>query len=742
MRNIILLILFVVLSNQINAQKRNYHDAEMIANSFLTDKIQSSRVPSLKRVVNNFDTSAEQNTAEENVAFYIFTDSILGSFVIVSGDERMNDVLAFSKNGEWNNENIPFALKDLLSHYEKQFALLQKGEVARNNEPSFIDIPNISPLIKSTWSQGAPYNDLCPNECPSGCVATAMSQVMKFHEYPKQGNGNFSYVSRTKNYNCSYNFSNATFNWDNIKNSYSSQGFNQTTDKNDIANLTYACGVSVAMDYTPGGSGAYMVDVPYALIRFFQYNKNVTYRYRPYHTNEEWYSMLCNEISNGRPVIYGGVDDNYGGHAFVIDGCDSITEKFHINWGWGGENDGYFALDALNPSVYKFTSYQDMILNVSPYEVGLHDDIFYATSFKASSIEIGKTATFTLNEVYNYSNTSSYVVRGAKFYGQIGVGLFDEDFNYIASLDSDTVNGLNCYYGYEKIAFSVKITKTLFQKEGKYKIAPYVKGRNSKLPTRIRTLNGATDYILVHVDENDIIGDDDDDDETEETQVWFESFEKVSIPNNWIQNINQGNGMWAVRSVIVPSQSKPSASHGKCYVYLKYENSVSNFYNNRNVTRLITDYISLLPDSTYNVSFATRVSIDGDSIIPQNIIALYYEKDGVWECMGKYDVQNRADWCEFSAQIKGVGKTRLAIEGSVEKNSSLLLDRISINTCKTLLGIIENNDSENIVTSIYNINGRKIPLKDGGVEQTLLNLPKGLYIIKYKNFKTQIILHQ
>lgn len=732
MSRIYLTTILSCVTSLLFAQPRNINEAELIAYEYLSNIIEHQHKVCLshKKQLLPIDSRLKTNMDK---AFYVFSDSIVPSFVIVSGDKRMKDVLAYSDSESWDEDDIPIALEYLLQTYYEQYELVQFYPPAELMAPIEISMPDVQPLIESQWNQDAPYNDLCPNKCPSGCVATAMSQIMFYHSYPEKGNGYFSYTSRTKKYHCSYDYNDLKFEWSNMQKKYSRSSLGNQQPRAAVANLMFACGVSVGMDYTPDGSGAYMSDVPYALINFFNYNSNVTYRYRPYYTSEEWYSMLCHELQENRPVLYGGVDTKYGGHAFIIDGCSAKTGKFHVNWGWGGSDNGYYELEALSPSLYKFKSYQDMVINISPYETGIKDDVFYAQDFKSSSpIGMGKNITFTIFDVYNYSNSSSYVVPDAKFYGNIGIGLYDDHLNYLMSLAEDSLDGLNNFYGFDKVSFKIKIVNSLFPNDGRFYIAPYVKERNAAIPTRIRTMDGASDYISIVVS-NDDISRGDNDEESAETILWSEDFESASIPNKWEQLMENGVGEWHIRSVIMPSDKVPNAAGGKSYVCLDYSADLSSFFNNRTVTKLITEYITLQPSTTYNFSFQARIKADNPDT--KSVLSLYCEKNGEWILLDNFDITNQSEWRNHSLMLPSLGTTRFAIEGSIEKGTSLFVDELSIAIKNETSNLDVGCYGQGKIVAIYTITGMSVP-----IVADIAMLPKGVYIIKYANSKTKRVL--
>ena len=732
MKKLVSIVLVVLCTTSLYAQKRNLEQAKHIASEYICQNpSMQAKMFSREHLVNKTPDVIRKAIGTDNsiVPFYVLTDSLMPSFyVIISGDERMKAVLAYGTNGKWDENDIPDGLLFLLENYRQQYEFLQSGYVIKKAAPTTITIPNVKPMVKTTWRQEYPFNALCPNDCPSGCVATAMSQVMKYHQYPASGIGTFSYTSRTRKYKCSYDFSSATFAWDQMKNSYGTSTFGSENTE-AISQATYACGVSVGMDYDKSGSGAYMSDVPYALIHFFGYNDNVSFRDRSYYDATEWYKMLCNELSSGRPVIYGGVDSRNGGHAFVIDGCSSESRKFHVNWGWGGKFDDYYELDALDPETYKFSSYQDMVINISPELVGTFEDVFYAEKFSVSSkISLGKSVIFTITNAYCFASQSSYVVSKAKFYGKIGVGIFDKNFDFVGSIDSDSIEGLNNFYGYSKLTYNSKIEKSLFPENGTYYIAPYVKERNSEYPTRIRTSGGKTDYITITVDNDEINGEGENEEPIEVVSEWSEDFETRVIPSTWKQEVELGISEWDARYVLMASDDLPAAAHGRGYAYINYATGL-DLYNSRTVTRLVSPIISLANGNQYNMSFQCRKH----STLPEStdILTIYYKKDKEWTSLSEVAVTNQGDWRNISVELPDIENIQLAFEGSPSRSSSIFLDDIRIYKRENEPSAIKENviETNQNVCKIYNMSGIQVG-NQRIADIKNAKLPRGTYILQ------------
>ena len=336
-------------------------------------------------------------------------------FVIVANDDEFDAVVGYSQNPftaippavEWYLDAANMALKDLKDKGERRAAIPASSEF-----PS-----SLEPLVKTHWDQGNPYNKLCPGGngsssrlYPTGCVATAISQVMKFHQYPKQGTGEhqYSFQPASGDGRIIYaNFGETTYDWDNMLDEY--KGAYTEEQANAVATLMLHCGVAVDMSYTASGSGAYGHETCKALKTYFGYNKNTRLYTRDYYTAEAWMKMIYTELNQYGPIYYAGTSQGQGGHAFVLDGYDE-TGLVHINWGWGGKSDGYYDIALLNPTSYEFSLQQEMILYMDP-----DADIPYESQVVATSM--------TFTRVSNKSITISgkvYNASAEKFTGVIG----------------------------------------------------------------------------------------------------------------------------------------------------------------------------------------------------------------------------------------------------------------------------------------------------------------------------------
>ncbi len=294
--------------------------------------------------------------AETSVpALYVFNNQSAPGFVVVSADDRFAPLLGMSLQGSFDINRAPSNLLWWLQEYRNEIsaAMAAPSPMRRlipENESENEDFPAIEPLMATQWNQGTPYNDLCPSDgggkCVTGCVATAMAQVMRYHSWPQQGIGEISYQTGS-GIDVSCDFSSVMFDWDNMIANYDARQYTPE-EASAVANLMFAAGASVKMGYTSYESGAYSENITNGLVTYLGYDSNASLVKRNLYGYEAWKELVYSEIAARRPVVYGGSSDA-GGHQFVCDGY-SGNGYFHINWGWGGYYDGNFLLSALDPS--------------------------------------------------------------------------------------------------------------------------------------------------------------------------------------------------------------------------------------------------------------------------------------------------------------------------------------------------------------------------------------------------------
>lgn len=303
---------------------------------------------SLRRVSVRTATSDSQ---KNNAPYYVFNAGDDEGFVIVSGDDDLTELVAYSNTGSFGETALPSNLQAWLDDYARYV----RGVQADVYEPLKVIRAadygeGVEPLLTTKWNQSAPYNLLCPEGTMTGCVATAFAQVMNYYKWPEQGRGEHSYTSASNRFQIDADFNHA-YDWDNMldiyRNGTENMPSNYTEEQgNAVAQLMFDCGASVDMDYAET-SGATDCDIPFAAAQYFGYNGH--YYPRDAYSTEEFFAIIKNELDNGRPVLHGG-SGVAGGHEYVIDGYDS-QGFVSVNWGWSGLSDGYYNMNYMNPSI-------------------------------------------------------------------------------------------------------------------------------------------------------------------------------------------------------------------------------------------------------------------------------------------------------------------------------------------------------------------------------------------------------
>jgi len=300
---------------------------------------------------------------------------------MVAADDASIPVLAYSYESSADQDLNP-AAKAWVENYSKSIDEIRQTRMSNAPTRQFWDnilnktadrsILDVAPLVATNWDQGCYYNAQCPVEpgagggsCGrawTGCVATTMSVLMKYHQWPTTGNGYHSYTHPDYGLQTA-NFGSTTYNYAAMPSP------TVNTANAAVATLMYHAGVSVNMQYGASGSGAYSEDVPFALCNYFGYASSTHLEAKTdYPVITDWYALLRTELDASRPVYYAGSSTASGGHAWICDGYRMSDNKFHMNWGWSGSANGYYAIGALNPMGNNFNDENRIIIGIEPGE--------------------------------------------------------------------------------------------------------------------------------------------------------------------------------------------------------------------------------------------------------------------------------------------------------------------------------------------------------------------------------------
>lgn len=356
---LLLLSLMLLLSVSAIAGPRSYQQAKAIAQrqaALLGIEMDAEVAASAKAAPRMSVSSAVSPSA---TCYYVFANGEDKGFTIVSGDDRMPEVVGYSAQGTYDPDHLPANYVDFMKAYQETVEALLKGDAqvsgglaeARQWRAERAGTAAVAPLLGGIkWNQTEPYNNRCPlydetNRSVTGCVATAMAQVMMYHQYPKELKSTIeAYTTKSKGIKIPAINSGETYDWDNMLPDYSKTDYS-SAQADAVAKLMYHCGAAVKMDYGPS-SGANVT--PAILATYFGYDADLMQDLtRTCFTLQQWMTLVDNELKAKRPILYSGQSSG-GGHEFVCDGSDG-KGLYHINWGWGGYQDGYFDLTILQP---------------------------------------------------------------------------------------------------------------------------------------------------------------------------------------------------------------------------------------------------------------------------------------------------------------------------------------------------------------------------------------------------------
>lgn len=283
--------------------------------------------------------------SDENSAYYyVFNAGNDQGFVIVSGDDRTEQILGYSDTGSFDEDNVPEPLQEWLKGYEREIEALGDVEVFAASPKKVMEKTKkaIPPMTTSKWGHGWPFKSKTPTvggvHCTVGCVPCTVAQYLYYYR-------DKSVKQTTAAINSSIP-AGTILDWDNMLDEYLYKGYT-TTQMNAVANLMLYCGRAMSSSYTVSSTSTSFYKVLPALTNYFGYNSDCALVERLYYSYEEWIDLLHNELSQGRIVLYGGGNVEGAGHAYILDGYDS-EDFFHINWGWAGRDDGYFRLSVSN----------------------------------------------------------------------------------------------------------------------------------------------------------------------------------------------------------------------------------------------------------------------------------------------------------------------------------------------------------------------------------------------------------
>jgi len=449
--------------------------------------------------------------------FFIYQGNDGEGFVIIAADDVAHPILGYSETGTLDIDNMPINMRAWLNNYSQQIKWAQDNDIEQDDSIStewerlyssnkITSSTIVGPLITTTWDQSPYYNQLCPKnqageQALTGCPATAMAQVMKFWEWPKQGRGMHSYNSQSFG-TLSANFGATTYQWDNMPTklfSYSSTRtpIDQSTSaqKEAVAQLMYHCGVSINMNYGINGSGIGLDSmhlIANALKTYFLYDSAAHAIKQEDYTETGWMNTFKKELNEGRPIVHAGTGSK-GGHCFVCDGYNS-DNQFHINWGWTGIDNGWFALNALYvrnditklwQKKWDYSQKQRAVIGIHPIN---------SEEFPAYNIQAASNWTLSSDSIrYGGNLTAQIKIKNAgteKFTGRIVAVVLDKNYNYFTDYTLNSSVQLNPN---ATMTFNPSISANASFVPGTYYVSLFFEQGN----TGLQIVNSTSQYVNV-----------------------------------------------------------------------------------------------------------------------------------------------------------------------------------------------------------------------------------------------------
>lgn len=469
MKKSIVTLLFAFASTALFAQAISQQEAKQRAESFLQKRIEAKPV-----VLNTNDdfrislgaknAKAVTNTASDESPYYIFNAEDNQGYVIVSGDERAREILGYSETGNLSEETMPCGLRMLLDLYAQEIESLSDTPSLGTLTIQGTGLPtikkanatrvNVSPLMSCQWGQSSPYNGQCPSSgysrCIVGCAATASAQIMyywghqKGYDLPSTAIPAYTPIRLGKELP---ELPATTFDWASMKDAASSDAA--------AAKLCRYVGQALEMDYGTSNSEAWGSDVANAFRDYFGYDQQTRIVFRSDYNYDVFEQMIYDEIEAGRPVFVAGLyysGSSWGGHGFVCDGYQSSNGYYHINWGWNGSSDGYFALSSLRGGGSGYDIFLSCIIGIQPPVEG-HEYIEEESRAAVVDLCLSGSRTFTresndqafegltiYNALYNHLEHNVELIAG--------LGVYDKEGNLLEIMDQAQLGRFDRYDGF------------------------------------------------------------------------------------------------------------------------------------------------------------------------------------------------------------------------------------------------------------------------------------------------------
>ena len=495
-----LLFLLSILVVSTYAREISEEEAKHVALEFFNNNHPHFSIQNLQMVYDGENAATRANGTEPS--FYVFNNQQGKGFVIVSGDDIAKPILGYSYENEFPKDYLPTHIQSWLESMKLQINdARERGVIASsslNDAPLTRAGETVVKLETAKWGQDKPFNLKTPrigfSQTPAGCVITAAAIIMHYHKWPAHGVGTLpEYQTATRKIKRPAIELGHIYDWDGMLTDYT--GYYTDQQAESVAQLMNDLGTMVQADYEVGATSATSSEIGYKLPVYMNYDKSALTRERLLYTDNEWHTMLMNELNEGRPIFYFG-SNWYAGHAFVLDGYN--TERYYsVNWGWNGLCNGWYQLDALKPDGNgtggnndHYNYFQGAITDLKPNEGGDFIELLgfnmRGLSTKEKEFTTGKTFTITTHEIWNLG--------GALFEGTLLWALTDREGHMIEELATDTIMGLQAGWGCQRFDKEITITEPI---DYGYRIRLFYKAMNGTEWTLIKAGENCQWEILV-----------------------------------------------------------------------------------------------------------------------------------------------------------------------------------------------------------------------------------------------------
>ncbi len=667
---------------------------------------------------------------------YIFSSQD-SAYYITPTDDCAPALLGYGEN--FDPENIPSSMKWWLAEYARQISYMAENGITA--EPAAANHDKVTPLVSTTWDQDDPYNRDCPLSsgvrCVTGCVATATAQVINYNRWP-EGNGIGTHSYRWGSSTLSFDYGATAFDWSKMANSYAKP--TTATQKNAVAKLMYAVGVGVNMNYTSSASGAHSLSIPRLLIENLGYDKGAAFMMRDYFSADEWDRMIYAELAAGRPVIYSGVTARQEGHCFVCDGYNG-NGMYHINWGWGGVADGYFALSALDPdsqgiggSVGAFSYAQDAIIGIQPPVEGSVEflPVYADTGFTYSE----QNGIFKfVNGYFNYSPLSANIQTGLKIVAE------DNDSIIYVSGSDVTLKGIGSsgnLSGYSVIDAAIPLSIPA----GSYRVYPACRPADGGAWQQIMVPYGKAEYVTVRVGNNGAVTYDGSDPEEKSSSLsvvikddvlYSKSGSQVRIPVSIVNTGAAQSSTYSLRMENIKTINTLTAASWNFSNSAEYNLTftpdvpdgryLARFFSNANsmyVSNTATVYVGTVPTSVSLAPSALDLTVGASATVLADVLpANAFDRTVAWESDDK-----------AVALVDAYGLVTAVSEGTATLTATTINDLTATITVSVAAssGIEDIEAVGDALVDVYNLQGILLRKAVDPAVATI-GLPTGVYIV-------------